>query len=176
MSSYSYLVRKDNKTMYELGKNLGWSECLSCFKVEKNENLLPEDDYAEETDITLYNFSVDEMLFHILRELFDLNLDDEYINYIKEGILKFCDGNEVYLLNDGYETYTHLKHELGFVLTASRYLIKDKKYKFICTRNNIEVEIIVSSQSSTDAFNKMKLFLKEKESLFYYAGEFVEND
>lgn len=129
MSTYTYLVRKSNKSFYELGTCLNWSTDLDLFKVNKIGNLLSNDIFDEESDIVTLQINDREILTLTLHEHFlsdyyeySLSLDSEYIDYVTNSILDFCDNETVYLLNDNFETYHILKNEFGYKQTGSRYI------------------------------------------------------
>lgn len=124
MGTYSYLVRIDTKSMYNLGKSF-WHEDFEIFQVPKSINLLSEDPYEEEQWIRLVQFSDRELLWLTILNHFnesEVSSDLEYMRFIIDGILSFSETNNVFLLNDNFETYFELKREYGFKVTASIYL------------------------------------------------------
>lgn len=127
MSTYYYLVRVDNKTLYELGKN-NWYSDLEVFKIDKTEKLLPNSEFGEdeeEDSAYLYNFSDKEMLKLAIKEHWDdPECSDEYINYVVNGILNFCDNNNVYIISDCADFYVELKYKQKYTKAGSVYIDK----------------------------------------------------
>lgn len=131
MSVYKYLIRPDNKTIYELGKTHGWNDTLEVFKVEENMKLIPNDKYAEEEFIEAFNICDVEMLKITFKEHIEENnyekgtLEDmDFIEYVANSIINFCDGNLVCVLSEGSDTFVELKRDYGFSIVESIYNYK----------------------------------------------------
>lgn len=131
MGYYSYLVRTDNKTMFELGKTMNWSTSLKLFKVTKDSNLLEYDHCSEEEYIDQYHINDNNLLLKILKKHFSgYEYDEEcsnleYIEYVKDKILNFCDNKKVFFIRDNYDSFLFLKDD-GYEIVDSRYYNNDK--------------------------------------------------
>jgi hypothetical protein len=131
MSVYKYLVRPDNKTIYELGKTTGWNDTLGIFKVKTNMKLIPNNKYAEEEFIETFNVCDTEMLEIVFKEHIKENNyekgtleDTEFVKYVINSIINFCDGNIVCMLYEGSDTLVELKRDYGFSIVESIYNYK----------------------------------------------------
>jgi hypothetical protein len=126
MSTFYYLVRVDNKTFYELGKS-NWYNDFDIFKIEKTKKLLPDYtlDEEEENNVFLYNFSDKELLLLSLEKRWpNPETSKEYREYVLNGILEFCGGENVYLIHDCADFYSILKHDKEYVQVGSIYTYK----------------------------------------------------
>lgn len=119
MSYYSYLVRKDNKTMYNLGKG-SWYSDLDIFQI-KNYKLELDNDYIGEEFLGKYLINEKNILSEVIQNYFkDLN-DDSYIKFVIEAILNFCNNFECYLITDSFDLYHQLINDEGYQIVDSRY-------------------------------------------------------
>lgn len=128
MSTVNYLIRPDNKTIFELGKTMFWDNTLGIFKVQKEKNLLENDEFFEECYISCYNIYDDEILLVCLKKHFNRNYVDksvqqlDYLVSVVDKIIKFCDGHDVYLLNEYMDTYITLKTKQSYIEIGTIYL------------------------------------------------------
>jgi hypothetical protein len=123
MSTFYYLVRVDNKTLYELGKS-NWYGDFDIFKIEKKKKLLPDYtlDEEEENNAFLYNFSDKELLSLTLEAHWpSTETSEEFRKFVLDGILEFCGGESVYLIHDCADFYSILVHDKGYIQIGSIY-------------------------------------------------------
>ena len=127
---YNYLVRPDNQTIYVLGKHLGKNDFLIFRKLREINGikLLPNNEFKEENELWLLNINNEEILLNLLKNHFNSNIYDvkahedlEFLDYVKQGILNFCDGKDVFVLSEFDQTYFKVKNELNYRIVASRY-------------------------------------------------------
>lgn len=127
MSTFTYLVRKDNKTLFELGKSINWRSDFEIFKTGKSECLIFNDPFYEEIDIHQYYISDDELLYLALLEHFnrfeydESCKNDEYVKSVVNKILKFTNDNNFYVLTDCFDTLSELKYVYDYKIICNRY-------------------------------------------------------
>ncbi len=122
MGTFSYLVRQDNKTMFNLGKGSWWTS-LDIFKTGSftrfKELAFPYNEMGEHES----NFDIcdKELLSYEIKN--ELECTDKQAEEIADKIMLFCDNKLVHLISEG--SYDDLLRELknhGFKQTSSRYL------------------------------------------------------
>lgn len=119
MSTFFYLVRPDNKTMFELGKNL-WSWELKNFETE--EKHIIEDPLFCGESYELYKITDKEILKGIVDVQFGHEeLSNEYRKYILEGIWGFCQSEPFFIANDCDDSYYYLLKKEGYTKVGSIY-------------------------------------------------------
>ncbi len=127
MSSFTYLVRKHNKTLLELGKSINWKSDFEIFKIKKLDNLILNDPFSEEIDIYQYYISDNDLSYLMLYEHFNRSeydescKNDEYIKLVVNKILKFIDNNNIYIITDCFDSLSELRHVYDYKITCNRY-------------------------------------------------------
>ena len=120
MSTYYYLARKDNKSLFELGKGGNWFNNNYSLKSEK----IIEHNYEEHFPLKFINrIDIENYVVNGLNVDFD-NLEEfdlERVKNLSDKIEKFCSYQIVYLLFDVGDLFFELKREHGFKEIDSRY-------------------------------------------------------
>ncbi len=119
MGSYSYLVKKSKKEMFELGKG-SWSSDLLKYEVKIKEPIL-ENDYLAD-GVLVFKFNTINDVYSLIKIVCaDWNVDAVYKKQLIHKIWNFTDIEPVYLVNDADDLYIELKRDHGYKCLIGRY-------------------------------------------------------
>lgn len=123
MSTYHYLAREDNKTLFELGKGC-WS-CNKLFEFKVDEPNIIDHNYEDYYCIDITNREkLEQYVAEGLGIDFDYleEFDLERLKILSDKIEKFCGGKYLYWCVDTGDLYTDLKYDHGYKEVDSRYV------------------------------------------------------